>query len=46
MDKDTPLSGERRNEKGAALRRTAPMITALKVASFFITFLHVSTERD
>jgi hypothetical protein len=34
-DNDTILSGE----KGAALKSAAPMITALRVASFFMIFL-------
>jgi len=38
-DNDTILSGERRSEKGAALKSAAPMITALRVASFFMIFL-------
>jgi hypothetical protein len=44
-DNDTILSGERRSEKGPALKSAAPMITALRVASFFMIFLPlVSTE--
>jgi hypothetical protein len=31
MDNDTILSGEKRSEKGAALKRAAAAITALKV---------------
>ena len=38
-DNDTILSGERRSEKGAALKSAAPMIKALKVARFFMISL-------
>jgi hypothetical protein len=45
MDNDTILSGEKQSEKGATLKRPAPTITALRVASFFMIFpplvLHV-----